>query len=225
MIKPPPLRPAVPGGFTLDDFTIDDQAGTVTCPAGHAVALGRPHADGTRQAQFKALCRGCPLRQRCTTSKTGRVLSVHPQHALLAAARRAAADPAWKDGYRRWRPPVERAIAWLVARGNRRVPYRGITNNNAWLPTGPPPSTSAGWSTSGSPAPPTAPGHSHSASSHRGDTVSAGSPGPAEPQRRQNPGPTPIRARQTKQDFQWTSRRVVPKSGRVGEARVSKIGL
>jgi hypothetical protein len=94
---------------------------------------GRPHADGTRLAQFKALCHHCPLRERCTTSKTGRVLSVHPQHALLAAARRAAADPAWRAEYRRWRPPVERAIAWLVAGGNRRVPYRGIAKNNTWL--------------------------------------------------------------------------------------------
>ncbi|MFI5082917.1 MAG: IS1182 family transposase [Streptosporangiales bacterium] len=133
VIKPPPLRPAVPGGFTTGDFTIDDQAGTVTCPAGHTVALGRPHADGTRQAQFKARCRNCPLRERCTTAKAGRVLSIHPQHALLAAARRAATDPAWQQEYRRWRPPVERAIAWLVAHGNRRVPYRGITKNNTWL--------------------------------------------------------------------------------------------
>ena len=58
---------------------------------------------------------------------------VHPQHALLAAARRAATDPAWQAAYRRWRPPVERAIAWLVAHGNRRVPYRGIAKNNTWL--------------------------------------------------------------------------------------------
>jgi Transposase DDE domain/Transposase domain (DUF772) len=133
VIKPPPLQPAVPGGFTSDDFTVDDQAGTAACPAGHTVTLGRPSAGGTRQAQFKALCAGCPLRQRCTTSKTGRVLSVHPQRELLAAARRDAANPAWKDEYRRWRPPVERAIAWLVAHGSRRVPYRGITKNNAWL--------------------------------------------------------------------------------------------
>src|SRR5215510_3279740 len=133
VIKPPLLRPAVPGGFTLDDFTIDDQAGTVTCPAGHTVALGRPQADGNRAAQFKTRCRGCPLRERCTTAKAGRVLTVHPQHALLAAARRAAADPAWQDEYRRWRPPVERAIAWLVAHGNRRVPYRGVAKNNIWL--------------------------------------------------------------------------------------------
>ena len=41
------------------------------------------------------------MRQRCTTPKTGRVLSVHPHHALLAAARRDAASPAWKDEYRR----------------------------------------------------------------------------------------------------------------------------
>jgi hypothetical protein len=133
VIKPPPLQPAVPGGFTGDDFTVDEQAGTAACPAGHTVQLGSPHADGTRLAQFKARCAGCPLRRRCTTSKTGRVLSVHPQHALLAAARRAAADPAWKDEYRRRRPPVERAVAWLVARGGRRVPYRGITPDNAWL--------------------------------------------------------------------------------------------
>jgi IS5 family transposase len=133
VIKPPPLPQAIPGGFTIDGFTIDEQAGAVTCPAGQTVALGRPQADGNRQAQFKARCRGCPLRERCTTAKAGRVLTVHPQHALLAAARRAAADPAWRDEYRRWRPPVERAIAWLAAHGSRRVPYRGITKNNAWL--------------------------------------------------------------------------------------------
>jgi len=133
VIKPPPLRAAIPGGFTIDDFTIDGQAATATCPAGQTVALGRPQADGNRQAQFKARCRSCPLRQRCTTSKTGRVLNVHPQYALLAAARRAAADPAWQDEYRRWRPPVERAIAWLVAHGNRRVPYRGALRNDNWL--------------------------------------------------------------------------------------------
>ena len=133
VIKPPPLPRAIPGGFTIDDFTVDDQAGTATCPAGRTAALGRPQADGNCQAQFKTRCRDCPLRQRCTTAKDGRVLTIHPQHALLAAARRAAADPAWQDEYRQWRPPVERAIAWLVAHGNRRVPYRGVTKNNTWL--------------------------------------------------------------------------------------------
>lgn len=30
VVKPWPLRPAVEGGFTLDDFTLDQTAGTVT---------------------------------------------------------------------------------------------------------------------------------------------------------------------------------------------------
>ncbi|HSO90219.1 MAG TPA: transposase [Arthrobacter sp.] len=30
------------------------------------------------------------------------------------------------------RAMVERSIAWLT-RGNRRIPHRGITRNNAWL--------------------------------------------------------------------------------------------
>lgn len=53
---------------------------------------------------------------------------------LLKAARgQAATDPDRQAAYRRGRPPVERAIAWLVARGNRRVPYRGVINNDTWL--------------------------------------------------------------------------------------------
>jgi hypothetical protein len=134
VIKPPPLRQAVPGGFTIDDFHIDPVAGTATCPAGQTANLGQPKADGARTAQFKRLCTGCPLRERCTTSKTGRTLNVHPQHELLTAARtQAATDTAWQDEYRRWRPPVERAIAWLVAKGNRRVPHHGVIANNMWL--------------------------------------------------------------------------------------------
>ena len=54
VIKPGPLRPAVPGGFTIDDFTIDEQAGTVTCPAG----ITRPMSK-TRTVTFGAACAGC----------------------------------------------------------------------------------------------------------------------------------------------------------------------
>jgi hypothetical protein len=32
LMKPPPLRPAIEGGCTLDDFTIDETGGTATCP-------------------------------------------------------------------------------------------------------------------------------------------------------------------------------------------------
>src|SRR4051794_23196523 len=50
-IKPWPLRPAVEGGFTLDDFGYDDEAGTVTCPNGVTRRVSR-----TRQVIFGAAC-------------------------------------------------------------------------------------------------------------------------------------------------------------------------
>ncbi len=34
VIKPKSVQPAVPGGFTCDDFAVDEENGTVTCPAG-----------------------------------------------------------------------------------------------------------------------------------------------------------------------------------------------
>ena len=85
-----------------------------------------------RTVRFGAACTDCPLRARCTTAKTGRDLKVHPHDALQRAHRARAADPGFQAVYRRHRPMVERSIAWLT-RGNRRVPYRGITKNDAWL--------------------------------------------------------------------------------------------
>ena len=128
VIKPIPLRSAVPGGFTLDDFTVDTTAGTVTCPAGQTVVLT---AKG--HATFGSRCRGCPLRTRCTTAKDGRSLNVHPDFDVLYAARRAAEDPAWQATYTQHRPMVERSIAWLVTNGHRRVRYRGTQRNRMWL--------------------------------------------------------------------------------------------
>jgi IS5 family transposase len=47
VIKPWPLRPAVEGGFTLDDFSVDEAAGTVTCPkVGVRAMSDHPRAQG-----------------------------------------------------------------------------------------------------------------------------------------------------------------------------------
>jgi hypothetical protein len=135
-LKPAPVKTAVPGGFGLDDFAIDTTAGQVTCPAGHTVALGpRSGINQQRRATFDQ-CPACPLREKCTTAKAGRILTIRPHHDQQAAARRqAATDPDWQAAYRRWRPPIERAVAWLVAGGNRRLRYRGTLTNNAWIHT------------------------------------------------------------------------------------------
>jgi len=133
VIKPWPLRPTVPGGFTLDDFTINDASdpagNTVTCPNG----VTRP-VTAAGSVIFGAHCRGCPLRERCTTATDGRTLRLGPHHALQRAHRVRATSPEHLEAYRRHRPMVERSIAWLT-RGNRRVPHRGVVKNNAWLHT------------------------------------------------------------------------------------------
>lgn len=124
VIKPPPLRPATPGGYTLDDFGIDLDARTVTCPDGITVGITKKGA-----ARFGAHCATCPVRSRCTTAKAGRTIQLHPHHDLLAAARAQADTDAFDDTYRRHRPMIERTIAWLVKDNNRRLRYRGIDAN------------------------------------------------------------------------------------------------
>jgi transposase len=131
VIKPGPLRPAVEGGFTLDDFTVDEAAGTVTCPAGVTRRIS-----ARRYATFGAACTSCPLRARCTTAKTGRALQLHPHDAVLRAARAAwAGQPSLREDYRKYRPNVERVISQIASRGGRRLKlrYLGTAKNNAWL--------------------------------------------------------------------------------------------
>jgi transposase len=131
VIKPKPLRAPVEGGFTVDDFTVSEEQGTVACPAGHTVRLSQ-----TRIATFGALCRDCPLRQRCTTSKTGRKLVLHERDDLLRAARADwAACSGLREDYMKHRPNVERTVAQVATwRGRRlKLRYRGTVKNNAWL--------------------------------------------------------------------------------------------
>ncbi len=127
-IKPWPTTPAVPGGFEREDFVVDHSARTVTCPAGHSVSI-----TPGRSAVFGVRCQECPLRERCTTSKTGRTLHLHPHDGELMESRRAWREGEFAEDYRRWRPMVERSIAWLVADNHRRVKFRGVERNQLGL--------------------------------------------------------------------------------------------
>jgi IS5 family transposase len=129
-IKPIPLRRAVPDGFDRDDFTIDHVARTATCPAGHTVPIAAKGA-----ATFGVRCHECPLRSRCTTSIGGRILRIREHDTELVEARRAWRNGDFAADYRRWRPMVERSIAWLVAHRHRRVRYRGVERNQLGLTT------------------------------------------------------------------------------------------
>jgi hypothetical protein len=131
VIKPWPLLPAVQGGFTADDFTVDTAARTVTCPAGITRRITAGNA-----VIFGVACRECPLRDKCTTAKAGRTVHLHDHDSLLRAARADwAAGPELRQDYMTHRPHVERAIAQIATwRGRRlKLRYRGQARNHAWL--------------------------------------------------------------------------------------------
>ena len=131
VIKPKPLQPAVPGGFTLDDFTISEDQGTVTCPAGHV----RPMSS-KRTVTFGAACAACPLRDLCTTAKDGRSMTIHPHEGLLRQARAQARTEAFRQAYPT-RSVIERIISWTATQNGRRIRlrYLGTEKNDAWLHT------------------------------------------------------------------------------------------
>jgi hypothetical protein len=127
-IKPWPMQRAVPGGFDRDDFFVDHDAGTASCPAGHTVTIA-PRGSAT----FSRHCSGCTLRERCTNAKRGRTLDINTHDRELVARRASWRRGDFKEDYRRFRPMVERAIAWLVADAHRRVRFRGVERNQLGL--------------------------------------------------------------------------------------------
>jgi IS5 family transposase len=126
VIKPLPSRPVTPGGFVRDDFVVDHEMRLVTCPAGHVAKLSRSGI-----AKFAPHCRSCPLKARCTKA-AARSFSVSEHDAELVEARQAWRDDELREIYRTHRPMAERSISWLVAKGNRRLRYRGVERNEAW---------------------------------------------------------------------------------------------
>jgi len=114
------------GGFSKNEFDIDLEQESVTCPAGRTAPIRRG-TDGAGTASFGPACAGCPLREQCTTAASGRNISVGVHEEQLAAARARQRDPDWVGDYRATRPKVERKIGHLMRRkhGGRRARVRG----------------------------------------------------------------------------------------------------
>jgi hypothetical protein len=123
----PPV--AAGGMFTKDAFDINLQAQTVTCPNGITIPIRPVRGDKklAGKAEFGLHCRTCPLVDVCTTSKSGRRISISRHEARLTAARARQKQPDWKADYQATRPKVERKLAHLVRRrhGGRRARMRG----------------------------------------------------------------------------------------------------
>ena len=122
--------------FPKEDFHIDLEAGTCTCPAGNVTR--RIRSSGTRTGptgrtyQLKAfqfdgaVCGVCPLRTQCVAAApgTGRTVQLHPQEALLQQARALQQSEAFGE-YRQGRVVVEHRLARLVQLGIRQSRYFG----------------------------------------------------------------------------------------------------
>ena len=122
--------------FPKEDFHIDLEAGTCTCPAGNLTRRIRPSGTRTtatgRTHQLKAfqfdgaVCGVCPLRPQCVAAApgTGRTVQLHPQEALLQPARALQQSEAFGE-YRQRRVVVEHRLARLVQLGIRQARYFG----------------------------------------------------------------------------------------------------
>jgi Transposase DDE domain/Transposase domain (DUF772) len=112
------------GRFAKDQFTLDFDAGRLTCPAGVAM----PFQPGKTVRFPKDTCAACPLRQRCTASSTGRSVSIHPDEALLAGLRHRQQTPQGRAELRE-RVAVEHALAHVGHWQGRRARYLGTRKN------------------------------------------------------------------------------------------------
>lgn len=131
------------GGFPKTAFYIDLAAHpghpspTCSCPGGHTTAKLAPAGRGRHVFVFPAaVCAACPLRPQCLTEpngrdgtagarrRTGRTILLHPQEALLQAARRFQRSPAFAT-VRRRRQAAEHRLARLVQLGIRQARYVG----------------------------------------------------------------------------------------------------
>ena len=122
--------------FPKEDFHIDLEAGTCTCPAGNVTRTMAPAGRRTGQTgrtyrlqAFRfdaAVCGVCPLRSQCVagSSGLGRTVQLHLQEALLQQARALQQSEAFGE-YRQRRLVVEHRLARLVQLGICQSRYFG----------------------------------------------------------------------------------------------------
>ncbi|MDP9404381.1 MAG: transposase, partial [Actinomycetota bacterium] len=97
----PPV--AAGGKFTKDDFSVDLETDTVTCPNGVTVPISWTKRSGGT-ARFADACATCPLGDQCTNSPRGRTIHIGDYEVQLAAARARRRDPDRAADYRATRP-------------------------------------------------------------------------------------------------------------------------
>ena len=122
--------------FPKEDFRIDLETMSCTCPAGQktrkVVSISSGERYGApdiplRAFRFNAaICDGCPLRSLCVRARPGkgRLVMIHPQEALLQEARAYQRSEAFAP-YRKLRQVAEHRLARLMQLGVRQARYFG----------------------------------------------------------------------------------------------------
>ncbi len=105
-------------------FILDWEQGIMHCPNQVAVSFQVGKA-----IHFPVdACASCPLRARCTTSKTGRSVSIHPDEQLLQELRQRQATAAGRAKLRE-RVAVEHTLAHISQWQGDRARYLGSRKN------------------------------------------------------------------------------------------------
>jgi Transposase DDE domain len=106
--------------FAKSAVCLDWEAGTIPCPGG----VGMPFTLGSTVPFPRQTCGRCALRSQCTTSVSGRTVTIHPDERLLEALRTRQQTAAGRAKLRE-RVAVEHSLAHIGHWQGDRARYLG----------------------------------------------------------------------------------------------------
>ena len=118
VIKPHPLSVSIAGGYSIDNFVVNE--------TDHTVTISSP-----RRASSVKYCGICPQRERCTRAKGGRDMAFSPHHQINQRARQDFSGDL-KASYNTHRPSIERIHAQMKRKlSSAKVRYRGVRKSGS----------------------------------------------------------------------------------------------
>ena len=110
--------------FAKSAFVLDWESQTITCPNQVSVSF----REGGKVQFPKASCLNCPVRQKCTTSKKGRSVSIHPDEKLIAELRERQLTPTGRAKLREG-VTVEHSLSHIGQWQGDKARYMGVGKN------------------------------------------------------------------------------------------------
>ncbi len=110
--------------FAKSSFILDWELATITCP--NQVSLS--FQEGGKVQFPAATCASCPLRNKCTNSKRGRSVSIHPDEKFIAELRERQLTPKGRAKLRE-RVAVEHSLSHIGRWQGDKARYFGVRKN------------------------------------------------------------------------------------------------